>query len=1404
MPLKKRPRQQEEEDKEEEDRKRRRAAPDEEEELNRLCNEAMDRLEEEAELDRLCNEAMDRFEDEQQGGGFKFDLYPHSDKRAKKFGVHRRVFTSRLQPPRDLANLPRAHIPQLIERALQQAIALQILDGHERDNDILMINMSSNRLRHAYQSHRVTVGEWINNERNAQQLLEKITQILNSNEQFQVDDSFHIEVTHIQDPGRGSGRPRFQLGTCHIEKALRNKRSVIYINNQDELCCARALVTLQALREEGSRGKHYNDIKRGRSEQEKRAKALHATARVPEGPCGIGEIALFQIVLSEYQIIVVSMEKAGQIIYKGPSQPKDKQLILIKLKSHYHGCTSLSGFFGKSYYCVECEKGFSSNDLKHHRCPGKKCFACHQANCQDFNQRDEGEVAELPCHRCHRFFFGPICQTNHLLHNSSGGLADPLDSVCDKNKRCPSCYKIYTGKEIEKGHRCGHAECPCCKRYFNLHTHQCYVQPLKEKKKKRTKKKKRGAAAGLATLQANEEEMPVDEWEECDPLLPLFVYFDIEARQDQGEHVANLLCAERDDSDQCEVFEGETCVEEFLDWLREQTKTNNPQEKREVIAVAHNFQGYDSYFILEQFYKEYICPDQIVNGAKILSMQVGPHLKFIDSMCFLQMALANFVDAFGLKELKKGFFPHFFNTKDHENYVGPLPAKDYYDPEGMKPKRRAEFMTWYQSKVEEGYEFHFQQELMEYCRSDVRLLKEGCQQFQRAFQALADFNPMAECITIASACNHYYRKKCLQPFTIASEPVRGWHGKSKPHSHASMEWLYWINHQLRQQRQSTEDQLMHAHNQGEHTISVGRHQMHVDGFDPTTQTVYEFQGCFYHGCLTCFPHRDQLHRKHDQMSMRQIYQLTQDRNQLIREAGYPLVEMWECQWNKQKKDNLGIQNFLYTLQLQPRLEPRDAFFGGRTNAIQLLRHTEEGEQIHYCDYTSLYPWVNKNCPYPVGHPTIITQPESNDISDYFGLIKCTIEPPYELYHPVLPYRCHNKLIFPLCRTCTETELQRGLHHRNFTCPHTSEERALTGTWCSPELEEALQQGYKILKVHEIWHFSKQSTTLFQDYIDTFLKIKQEASGWPPDVGDDPIKQRQYLLDYAQHEGIELDPTKITFNPGLRSLAKMMLNSFWGKFGQQPNKCQVEAFTSPAKFNELLHNDAKQIHSIRIVNEDMLEVVHNHQDECAQVQININIFIACFTTCWARLKLYQGLKQLQPEQVLYFDTDSIIYAWKPGLPQLPLGNYLGEFTNELKPGDHIVEFAAAGPKNYAYKTQQGQVECKVRGFRLNCRGQDQLNFNILRNNVQSELERPLQEARSLPVWNPFKIVRDPQRKIIATETEIKRYQLVFDKRVVDPHTARSFPYGFQKFEWHPFDQSILDDLMTSYDVNLDSV
>ena len=107
---------------------------------------------------------------------------------------------------------------------------------------------------------------------------------------------------------------------------------------------------------------------------------------------------------------------------------------------------------------------------------------------------------------------------------------------------------------------------------------------------------------------------------------------------------------------------------------------------------------------------------------------------------------------------------------------------------------------------------------------------------------------------------------------------------------------------------------------------------------------------------------------------------------------------------------------------------------------------------------------------------------------------------------------------------------------------------------------------------------------------------------------------------------------------------------------------------------------------------------------------------------ARLRLYEAL-QLLGEQILYFDTDSVVFAHRPGQASPALGQYLGEFKDELGHGDSIVEFCSAGPKNYGYKTRAGQTVCKVRGFSLNCQGAAQLNYQVLRQNVLDELHNP---------------------------------------------------------------------------------
>ena len=61
----------------------------------------------------------------------------------------------------------------------------------------------------------------------------------------------------------------------------------------------------------------------------------------------------------------------------------------------------------------------------------------------------------------------------------------------------------------------------------------------------------------------------------------------------------------------------------------------------------------------------------------------------IDNCCFIAMPLSRFSDTFNIPHTK-GTFPHTFNVSDNYNYVGPLPALQYCDPNGMKGPLRTQ------------------------------------------------------------------------------------------------------------------------------------------------------------------------------------------------------------------------------------------------------------------------------------------------------------------------------------------------------------------------------------------------------------------------------------------------------------------------------------------------------------------------------------------------------------------------------------------------------------------------------------------------------------------------------------------------------------------------------------------
>ena len=89
-----------------------------------------------------------------------------------------------------------------------------------------------------------------------------------------------------------------------------------------------------------------------------------------------------------------------------------------------------------------------------------------------------------------------------------------------------------------------------------------------------------------------------------------------------------------------------------------------------------------------------------------------------------------------------------------------------------------------------AYVFNMHEELIQYCQSDVQLLKAGCLAFALEFQSMTHFSPFTQ-MTIASACS---RDLCQNPQdanTIASEPVTGWRCRTN-HSHVAIEWLTYL------------------------------------------------------------------------------------------------------------------------------------------------------------------------------------------------------------------------------------------------------------------------------------------------------------------------------------------------------------------------------------------------------------------------------------------------------------------------------------------------------------------------------------------------------------------------------------------------------------------------------------
>lgn len=295
-----------------------------------------------------------------------------------------------------------------------------------------------------------------------------------------------------------------------------------------------------------------------------------------------------------------------------------------------------------------------------------------------------------------------------------------------------------------------------------------------------------------------------------------------------------------------------------------------------------------------------------------------------------------------------------------------------------------------------------------------------------------------------------------------------------------------------------------------------------------------------------------------------------------------------------------------------------------------------------------------------------------------------------------------------------------------------------------------------------------------------MKEKIEAGGWPHGCETEQQKN-EYVERVFEREQIKLDVRKVENNPGRKAVAKLMLNSFWGKFGQRDNLTQTSFVYDPTKFFKLLRSEATEIHDMYAVTPECMMMTTSRKEDYNEGGNAVNIAIAAFTTSHARIRLLKPMEILG-SRVCYADTDSLIYTLRPGEWDIPVGNMLGDWDSQLKPGEHITQFVACAPKVYSYHTNTGRIELKVKGLTQNVFTENILDKNLQPTNKAldfDQLKRLVDGAdEQVEVNYPYFIKKNGRTQQIDTVQLSKSLKMVYDKRIILPDFS-TMPFGTKK-------------------------
>ncbi|XP_055345824.1 uncharacterized protein LOC129593479 [Paramacrobiotus metropolitanus] len=765
--------------------------------------------------------------------------------------------------------------------------------------------------------------------------------------------------------------------------------------------------------------------------------------------------------------------------------------------------------------------------------------------------------------------------------------------------------------------------------------------------------------------------------------------------------------------------------------------------------------------------KEGHIVEKIQDGSSITMLKIpGLKCKFIDTLSFMPRSLSELPKDLGIDHLVlKGFFPYAFNTPANQNYHGPLPGKEYFDCSRMSGKKFEEIEKWYDEAVNTfGNNYNLLEECKKYCVNDVLVLRECCRITRKNFMDMFPGIDPFDSVTNPSAVLLAFQVHYLKPNTIGIIPPGGYGGRQNQ-SFKGFQWLSHIERQL--QEKQPEDFLQTARSAaGEKLLDD---KICVDGFWEPTGTCYQFYGCFWHGCKKCFP--DQ--RRMNTVRMRTFGELREETLRIKRKIesyGRFFVGIWECEYDELVKSGKIIPQ----KEFRPPLNVRDHLFGGRTEIFAMYKEIPPPLKGKAFDFISLYPSIMVYGKYPVGHPTILYNNFGDpfDLSEYYGVIYCRVLPPKNLFVPTLPMRLKDgRTVYTLCRSCSE-EVNIAKQ-----CEHTDEERELEGAWITPLMEQAVSDGYKISNIFEIHHFEETSQFnpetkdggIFAQFILDLIRDKIVNSGFPAHIVTEEEKW-DYCRNYAEKLGIVFEPDEVQLNPGAKYCTKIWVNAVWGRFVMKALYQQHKYCNTYKQMKDIVFNTSFETKDVRIVNNGKaLDVTYMEKKNWAAPNKRCNPYIGVFTTGLAQLKLLQQLRLVE-DRLLYCDTDSVMFVSELEKPDPPLGDLLGEFSDDLG-GNYFVEWLALAKKTYCQMMSTGEERIKCKGIPKTEALKDRFHGSVLRDMLFSTGPSTVQACDDIT----FK--RNTTDFIIQTVPLQRRVGCTFTSRVIGENFV-TYPHGYE--------------------------